>query len=87
MRYDRGSGEASGVAKSKAPAQTFEEARYLRKLATTKARVRVKLKCGEEVEGFIEYWDQAFVRVTREPDEPNLFIFKHDISYIAELSE
>jgi len=75
------------VAKSKAPAQTFEEARYLRKLASTKARVRVKLKSGEEVEGYIEYWDQAFVRVTREPEAPNLFIFKHDISYIAELSE
>ncbi len=75
------------MAKSKAPAQTFEEARYLRKLASTKARVRVKLKSGEEVEGYIEYWDQAFVRVTREPEAPNLFIFKHDISYIAELSE
>lgn len=75
------------MAKSKAPAQTFEEARYLRKLASTKARVRVKLKSGEEVEGYIEYWDQAFVRVTREPEAPNLFVFKHDISYIAELSE
>jgi sRNA-binding regulator protein Hfq len=75
------------VAKSKAPAQTFEEARYLRRLASTKVRVRVKLKCGEEVEGYIEYWDQAFVRITREPQAPNLFIFKHDISYIAELGE
>lgn len=83
----KNSGEALGVAKSKAPAQTFEEARYLRKLASTKSRVRVKLKCGEEVEGYIEYWDQAFVRVTRDPDAPNLFIFKHDISYIAELGE
>lgn len=83
----KGSGEARGVAKSKAPAQTFEEARYLRKLASAKSRVRVKLKSGEEVEGFIEYWDQAFVRLTREPDAPNLFIFKHDISYIAALEE
>lgn len=87
MRYDSGIGEARGVAKSKAPAQTFEEARYLRRLASTKARVRVKLMNGEEVEGFIEYWDQAFVRVTREPEAPNLFIFKHDIAYIAELGE
>lgn len=75
------------MAKSKAPAQTFEEARYLRRLASTKQRVRIKLRSGEEVEGFIEYWDQAFVRLTREPQAPNLFIFKHDIAYIAELGE
>lgn len=71
------------MAKSKAPAQTFEEARYLRKLVSSKAPVRIKLITGEFVEGYIEYWDQAFVRLTREPEAPNLFIFKHDIAYIA----
>lgn len=71
------------MAKSKAPAQTFEEARYLRKLVSSKAPVRIKLVTGEFVEGYIEYWDQAFVRLTREPEAPNLFIFKHDIAYIA----
>lgn len=75
------------MAKSKAPAQTFEEARYLRKLASTKAPVRIRLKSGETMEGFIEYWDQSFIRLTREPEAPNLFIFKHDICYIAELGE
>lgn len=75
------------MAKSKAPAQTFEEARYLRKLASTKAPVRIRLKSGEAMEGFIEYWDQSFIRLTREPEAPNLFIFKHDICYIAELGE
>lgn len=75
------------MAKSKAPAQTFEEARYLRKLASTKAPVQVRLTSGETVEGYIEYWDQAFIRLTREPEAPNLFIFKHDICYIADLGE
>lgn len=75
------------MAKSKAPAQTFEEARYLRKLASTKAPVRVRLLSGEILEGFIEYWDQSFIRLTREPEAPNLFIFKHDICFIAELGE
>lgn len=75
------------MAKSKAPAQTFEEARYLRKLASTKAPVRVRLLSGETLEGFIEYWDQSFIRLTREPEAPNLFIFKHDICFIAELGE
>ena len=40
---------------------------------------------GEEVRGVIEYYDQSFIRLTRE-GEPNLFIFKHDIKYIAEAS-
>ncbi|MEJ5368418.1 MAG: RNA chaperone Hfq [Bryobacteraceae bacterium] len=75
------------MAKSKAPAQTYEEARYLRKLSSTKAPVQVRLMSGETVEGYIEYWDQAFIRLTREPEAPNLFIFKHDICYIAELGQ
>ena len=45
--------------------------------------VRVKMADGEEVKGVIEYYDQSFIRLTRD-GEPNLFIFKHDIKYIAE---
>ncbi|HKE21927.1 MAG TPA: RNA chaperone Hfq [Bryobacteraceae bacterium] len=47
--------------------------------------VRVKLVDGEEVSGTIEYYDHSFIRLTRE-GAPNLFIFKHDIKYILELS-
>lgn len=47
--------------------------------------VRVKLADGEEVTGIIEYYDQSFIRITR-TGEPNLFIFKHDIKYLAEES-
>lgn len=71
--------------KSKAPAQTFEEPKYLRELVDEKAPVRVKLISGEEFEGTIEYWDEAFIRLTREPAAPNLFIFKHDIRYVVHL--
>jgi host factor-I protein len=45
--------------------------------------VRVKLADGEEVVGTIEYYDQSFIRLTRE-GEPNLFIFKHEIKYLQE---
>ena len=69
----------------RAPEQTFEEARYLKQLIESGARVRVKLADGEEVTGFIEYYDQSFIRLTRH-GEPNLFIFKHDIKYLAEES-
>ncbi len=75
------------MAKSKAPALTLEEPKYLRQLIDRKARVRVVMRDDEEAEGTIEYWDATFIRLTCEPAEPNLFIYKHDIKYIAELEE
>ena len=33
--------------------------------------------------GWVEYFDQHMIRLTRE-GEPNLFIFKEKIAYIAE---
>ena len=45
--------------------------------------VSIKLADGEVVRGWIEYYDKNMVRLTRE-GAPNLFIFKHDIMYIAE---
>jgi host factor-I protein len=72
-----------GKSSSRAPEHTFEEVKYLKKLIETGAPVRVKLEDGEEVSGTIEYYDQSFIRLTRD-GEPNLFIFKHDIKYIME---
>lgn len=72
--------------KSKAPAQTFEEVKYLKHLVETAKTIRIKLVSGEEVEGFLEYWDAHFLRLTREDQgEPNLFIFKHEIRYLYEV--
>jgi host factor-I protein len=65
------------------PEQTFQEAKYLKQLIESNATVRVKMADGEEVTGVIEYYDQSFIRVTRD-GLPNLFIFKHDIKYIQE---
>ncbi len=45
--------------------------------------VRIKLMDGDIVRGWIEYYDRRMVRLTRE-EAPNLFIFKHEIAYIAE---
>jgi host factor-I protein len=68
---------------ARAPEQTFEEAKYLKQLIEHATPVSVKMADGEEVRGVIEYYDQSFIRLTRE-GEPNLFIFKHDIKYIRE---
>ena len=70
--------------KSKAPAQTLEEPRHLTELVETRKSVRVHITTGESFEGTIEYWDAGFVRLSR-TDGPNLFIYKQDIRYIAEL--
>ena len=72
-----------GGKSTRAPEQTFEEARYLKQLIENSTTVRVKLEDGEEVVGVIEYYDQSFIRITRH-GEPNLFIFKHDIKYLQE---
>jgi len=74
-----------GKSSARAPEQTFEEARYLKQLIENSTPVRVKMEDGEEVAGTIEYYDQSFIRLTRD-GQPNLFIFKHDIKYIQEES-
>jgi host factor-I protein len=59
------------------------EAEYLRQLADQRTRVVVRLTSGESFNGFIEYYDKGFIRLTRE-GAPNLFIYKHDIKYLFE---
>lgn len=65
------------------PEETSEEAAYLKSLGEKQKAVTVKLSDGETVQGWIEYYDKNMIRLTRE-DQPNLFIFKHEIMYISE---
>ncbi len=76
---------ASKGAKSKvrAPAQTFAEVEYLRRLVEDGARVKVKMADGGEFEGTVEFFDVHFIRLTRD-EGPNLFLYKHDIQYLYE---
>ncbi len=70
-------------AKTPPPEETFQEASYLKSLGEKQRPVTVKLVGGEVVRGWIEYYDRDMIRLTRE-GQPNLFIFKHEIMYIAE---
>jgi host factor-I protein len=65
------------------PEGTSEEAAYLKSLADKQRPVSIKLAGGETVHGWIEYYDRNMLRLTRE-NLPNLFIYKHEIMYIAE---
>ena len=62
---------------------THQEAAYLKMLGEKQHPVRLKLMDGSVVCGWIEYYDRRMLRLTRE-GQPNLFIFKHEIVYIAE---
>ena len=63
--------------------ETGQETLYLRFLSEKQVRVTVKLRDGESVSGWIEYFDDTMIRVTRE-GQPNLFIYKHQIRTISE---
>jgi sRNA-binding regulator protein Hfq len=76
--------EGKSKVKPRVPEQTFEEVRYLRRLIENRTPVRVRLSSNEDVEGTIEYYDAAFLRLTRS-GAPNLFIYKHDIKYLYEI--
>ena len=77
-----GNPNAANRGRTPPPEDTFEEAAFLKWLGEKQKPVSVKLLDGE-VHGWIEYYDKHMVRLTRE-GAPNLFIFKHEIMYIAE---
>lgn len=69
--------------KSPPPGETGQEALYLKSLSERQVPVIVKLRDGERVNGWIEYFDDTMIRLTRE-GKPNLFIYKQQIRTIAE---
>jgi host factor-I protein len=76
-------GDSNHKGRTPPPDDTHQEANYLKMLGEKQRPVRIKLMDGEVVRGWIEYYDRRMVRLTRD-GEPNLFIFKHEIAYIAE---
>jgi host factor-I protein len=69
--------------KTPPPGETGQEALYLRSLSDRQITVSIKLRGGEIVRGWIEYFDDGMLRLTRE-GKPNLFIYKHQIETITE---
>jgi host factor-I protein len=68
--------------KSPPPGETGQESLYLRFLSERQVPVTVKLRDGEAVYGWIEYFDDRMIRLTRE-GKPNLFIYKNQIRTIT----
>ncbi len=63
--------------------ETGQEALYLKSLSERQVQVSIKLRDGEQVSGWIEYFDDMMLRLTREV-KPNLFIYKSQIRTITE---
>ena len=76
---------AGKISNAKAPAQTLAESRYLTQLIDDCVPVRVRLMDGQELEGTIEFFDARFLRLTRD-NQPNVFLYKHEVKYIYELT-
>ena len=70
--------------KTPPPGETGQEGLYLRSLSDRQVIVDIKLRDGESVRGWIEYFDDSMLRLTRE-NQPNLFIYKHQIRTISEV--
>src|SRR5205809_6813705 len=62
---------------------TYREAEYIDRLDKIRTPVVVKLIDGEEVHGWIEYYDKDIIRITRDT-QPNLFIYKNRVKYLYE---
>lgn len=85
LRYNVPMPENASRRRQKAPppGETGQEALYLRSLSERQVSVHVKLRDGETVTGWIEYFDDRMIRLTRE-GKPNLFIYKNQIRTITE---
>jgi len=70
--------------KAPPPGETGQEGLYLRSLSDRQVIVNIKLRDGETVRGWIEYFDDYMLRLTRE-GQPNLFIYKNQIRTISEV--
>jgi host factor-I protein len=83
MTFRPGSPQAAKQGRTPPPEETFQEAAFLKSLGEKQRPVSIKLMDGQLVRGWIEYYDKNMLRLTRD-GAPNLFIFKHEIMYIAE---
>ena len=81
-RPDRG----ANAKKAAPPEQTHAENFYYQKQMQSKTPMVIVLKDGEELFGFIEWYDKCCLKINRE-GAPNLLIFKPNIKYMYKANE
>jgi len=89
-RGDRGErsnhGDRNGGKKGAPPEQTNAENFYYQKQMQSKTPMVVVLRDGEELHGFIEWYDKACIKLNR-TGAPNLMIYKPAIKYMFKEGE
>lgn len=63
------------------PAETNAEIFYYKKQMDSHTQMVIVLMDGEEIEGTIEWYDRAALKVNRR-DAPNILLLKHNIKYM-----
>lgn len=66
---------------------TGEEAIYLRSLVDSGAMVMVVLNTGEQIPGYVRYYDRDFFSLGPADGGPKLFLRKNSVRYLYEVAE
>jgi host factor-I protein len=85
-RRDRDHRSAASAKKASPSEQTNAENFYYQKQMQTKTPMVVVLRDGEEVHGYIEWYDKACIKLNR-TGAPNLMIYKPAIKYMFKEGE
>jgi len=77
---------SGGSRKSGPVDKTYAEEFYYRKQMQSRTRMVIRLTGGEEIRGWIEWYDKDCVKVNRDND-PNLLVMKRYILYMYKADE
>jgi host factor-I protein len=83
---ERGGDRSNGARKVAPPEQTNAENFYYQKQMQSKTPMVIVLTDGEEVHGWIEWYDRTCIKVNR-TGAPNLMIYKPSIKYMYKEGE
>jgi sRNA-binding regulator protein Hfq len=86
-RSERNERPLGGGKKPAPPEQTNAENFYYQKQMQSKTAMVIVLQDGEQVHGYIEWYDKNCIKVNREGGEPNLMIYKPAIKYMYKEGE
>ena len=86
LRRDHGLPRNPSSRKSVPPEQTNAEAFYYLKQMQSRTQIVVRLLDGEELRGWIEWYDKDVIKLNRE-NAPNLVVPKHSIKYLYKEEE
>ncbi len=86
VRRDQGLPRSSSPRKAVPPEQTNAEAYYYLKQMQSRTPMVVRLLDGEELRGWIEWYDKDVIKLNRE-NAPNLLVPKHAIKYLFKEEE